>query len=655
MFATTNAVAKIAAVVAGLGLVAMSFASFAPAAKAAMTADEIAAQIAALNAQLAALTGGSSAGASFTMDLTIGSTGAEVTALQNWLISKGYSIPAGATGYFGAQTQAALAAYQAANGISPAVGYFGPITRAKVNAAGGTTGGGTTGGSTSGGLSGGAGSVDTYLLVSNINNEEVGEDEEDVEVAGLEIEADDGSDLQFTAVRLVFVQGTANQDFEDYAAEVSVWFDGEEVARVDADEFDDDNLYTKTISLEDAVLEAGETGEMVVAVTGASNLDSADVGDTWTVDFRQVRFEDADGATISEDPTVSPRTFSFATFATASNVEFKIQSDDDDINDARTIEVDATADTDNEPVLSFTLEAEGDSDLEIKNFGVSVTVVGGGSNTDGILSGLSLWIDGEEIATATTVSGGGLTEDYLFADVDTVIDAGDTAEAEIRADFLSIADAMNEGDTIAFSISEDITDQTSRVKVEDETGETLADADITGSVSSGTFELRSTGIKVTFVSASESVTASDTADTESGTFKIKYNVESFGGSVYVDDSAAPTVAATIPDATITTDGIRYLLDEAGTATVDNVSDVVEYTTAGGASAGTNGVLLQDGEDSDFTLTVVRTNPGSATNPIADGLFRVLLKTIGWNTDDSTTFNVYDFNLTDFKTGSVFVD
>ncbi|MSR71578.1 MAG: hypothetical protein EXS50_02855 [Candidatus Taylorbacteria bacterium] len=66
--------------------------------------------------------------------LTIGSRGTEVTKLQEFLISHGYVslIPAGATGYFGGQTRAALAAFQIANGISPAVGYFGPITKAKV-------------------------------------------------------------------------------------------------------------------------------------------------------------------------------------------------------------------------------------------------------------------------------------------------------------------------------------------------------------------------------------------------------------------------------------------------------------------------------------------------------------------------------------------
>ncbi len=70
----------------------------------------------------------------FSTNLTTGSTGSDVTALQTWLISKGYSIPAGATGYFGTETQAAVVAYQQANGISPAVGYFGPITRASANA-----------------------------------------------------------------------------------------------------------------------------------------------------------------------------------------------------------------------------------------------------------------------------------------------------------------------------------------------------------------------------------------------------------------------------------------------------------------------------------------------------------------------------------------
>jgi peptidoglycan hydrolase-like protein with peptidoglycan-binding domain len=101
------------------------------------TISDLQAQIANLTQQLSALSGGSilATNNTFNADLTVGSSGATVTALQTWLISQGYSISAGATGYFGAQTKAAVAAYQTANGITPAAGYFGPITRAKVNGA----------------------------------------------------------------------------------------------------------------------------------------------------------------------------------------------------------------------------------------------------------------------------------------------------------------------------------------------------------------------------------------------------------------------------------------------------------------------------------------------------------------------------------------
>ncbi len=134
------AIPKIAAVIAGLGLVATSFAFQAPRVHADTNSD-LQVQIAALMAQIAALQAqinGSAVTASFNADLTIGSTGSDVTRLQTWLMGKGFSIPAGATGYFGVQTRAAVAAYQAANGITPAVGYFGPITRARVNATVGT-------------------------------------------------------------------------------------------------------------------------------------------------------------------------------------------------------------------------------------------------------------------------------------------------------------------------------------------------------------------------------------------------------------------------------------------------------------------------------------------------------------------------------------
>ncbi|OGF62022.1 hypothetical protein A2926_01520 [Candidatus Giovannonibacteria bacterium RIFCSPLOWO2_01_FULL_44_40] len=92
-----------------------------------------------------------SAGAcSFSRDLTMGAKGDDVTCLQNYLTSTGhYSYSGGATGYFGSVTKNAAAAWQAANGVSPAAGYFGSLSRAKYSSvAGGVVSTPTTPGAT---------------------------------------------------------------------------------------------------------------------------------------------------------------------------------------------------------------------------------------------------------------------------------------------------------------------------------------------------------------------------------------------------------------------------------------------------------------------------------------------------------------------------
>jgi hypothetical protein len=67
----------------------------------------------------------------FTLFLGVGSTGTQVTNLQNYLIRKGF-LSGMATGYFGTLTQAAVKKYQTAHAIS-ALGYVGPGTRAALN------------------------------------------------------------------------------------------------------------------------------------------------------------------------------------------------------------------------------------------------------------------------------------------------------------------------------------------------------------------------------------------------------------------------------------------------------------------------------------------------------------------------------------------
>jgi len=131
----TNKVGKTTSAIVGLATAAwLSFGALvAPLTASAVTIDELLAQIAVLQAQLLTLQGSTVSTAdkcSFTRSLTVGSRGDDVTCLQNYLKGAGH-LSVSATGYFGSLTKAAAASWQSANGVSPAAGYFGPISRAK--------------------------------------------------------------------------------------------------------------------------------------------------------------------------------------------------------------------------------------------------------------------------------------------------------------------------------------------------------------------------------------------------------------------------------------------------------------------------------------------------------------------------------------------
>ena len=84
----------------------------------------------------------------FSRSLTQGTRGDDVSALQNFLLGRGFAIPAGATGYFGGQTKSALTMWQVKNEIVTSTqvgsGMFGPLSRAVFARSCTTAGTGTT-------------------------------------------------------------------------------------------------------------------------------------------------------------------------------------------------------------------------------------------------------------------------------------------------------------------------------------------------------------------------------------------------------------------------------------------------------------------------------------------------------------------------------
>ncbi|MEK7171160.1 MAG: peptidoglycan-binding protein [Patescibacteria group bacterium] len=718
-------------------------------------------QIAALQAQIASLSGmptGTPAGVcNFSRDLSEGKTGDDVTCLQNYLKSTGH-FPAGtnSTGFFGPTTKASVIKWQTANSIAPASGLFGTISQTKYYSLVGPTGpigpgpittgpctGGalfnsvtgascttpttlpagcttttgfspttglscgsvvtvlpagctstvgysvTTGLSCAGGttpttptgLTGAAGSVSDYTIVSGLNNEDVGEDAKNISIAGLDVEADDGSDLAITAVKVIFDEydsGTTS-DFDNYASEVSIWLDGKEYARVNASDFTDDNAWTKTISLSDgAIIRAGKTGQLLVKVSGIGNLDTSDAGDDWDLDFNSVRFVDGRGDSTSEDPGTAVVRFYFQSFATASDSELKIAEDSAAVNTAHVIEIDASADTNNEPLLSFTLEAKGDSDLELKKLFASTTVTGA-SNVDDMISDLKLVIDGQEYGTLEAYDdasddGDGLgaslgaSEQYMWKEINYTIPAGTKVKASIKADIYPTSGSgdLDAGDTILATIT---SGPFGSWDVRDESNTKLTSSLISGSATGEANAVYAASINATFVSssagcspdgscASSGVSGGD----DTGSFKITFDVKAFGNNIYVDGDVVATATA----ATLTTseDGIVFATstdsNATSTAAVSGVQGVIlcAATSLGSCTltsnkthssdvttSGAKSFYIQEGDTRRFTLEVI-------IGPMTGDISRmgIDLKGISWDTDSGDAHaNSYTFDLGGFKT------
>jgi len=92
---------------------------------------------------------------SFVRNLTLGMTGEDVRSLQQFLNTHGFTVsstgagsPGQETAYFGPATQRALIRYQVAHTITPALGYFGPLTRTSLSGANATNTESTTSTST---------------------------------------------------------------------------------------------------------------------------------------------------------------------------------------------------------------------------------------------------------------------------------------------------------------------------------------------------------------------------------------------------------------------------------------------------------------------------------------------------------------------------
>lgn len=633
--------AKIAAVIAGLALVMMSFVSFAPAK--AQTNSDLQAQINSLLATIRSLqaqlgqSGGTTTTVSstvFTRDLTIGSTGSDVTALQTWLIGKGYAIPAGATGYFGTQTQAAVAAFQTANGIMPTAGYFGPVTRTRVVAIiaatnpgtsnpGGTTGGGTT-------LSGNGRltNVDTSGdITSDLN-------EGDNSTAVLAVSADaQGGDVQIQRVDVDFTvpSGSGSSNLNKYVNEVALYLNNTKLATMNADE-GDKNSRTWTFRFADlpssAIIRSGSTGTLSVRVTPVESIGDNESNQNVTVEIPQdgIRAVAADGISETYGGSSLNETFSVSTAATGDATVSEGSNNPDD----SVVKVDTNNTTDNVTLMELNVRAR-NQDIKINDLPIQLST----SDAIGDVVQTVKLMDGSKTIDSKSVTGSGTTANIVFDNIDQNVNQGDTNTYTIVATLKKLSGNYPEGTTLVASTTNSLA-----WDVEDTNGNNV---DIGGSATGGTLTLNSGGFNVEAGSTSSNVVPSSTNSDAYGTFTIKFDVTANEDEpVYIAKTAANTGTA----------GAVFNILKNGTVYTGATDVVSDQLTSNADTVG--GVYkVNAGDTQTFTLTVT-VDPLTVTGA---GQYAIELAQVHYsvNSDLSNlqTFTVNTDNA-DFETNPVYI-
>jgi hypothetical protein len=614
-----------------------AFAVKAPVAKAATMA-ELQAMIASLQAQLAQLAGGSSSSACYTHTLTLkqGMKGSQVAAMQAVV----GAIP---DGNFGPQTHAKVATFQSTRGLT-VDGIVGPMTGAAMASAcapsTGNTGNTGNTGSTGNITVSGEGTVDDFSIGS-ADQSDISEGQSGVELISIDIELADDGDLMMDRFDLYMGElngGTHSSKPWEYFKSVAVLVDGKEVVDMDVDsksDWTENNAGTLTTTSQEyrlrlsglkAVLKSDEVSTITVEFDAVSNLDSADEGATWQYGIKEDSFRFLDGTgfmfTDGEDLEDS------FTFDEALMAGLDISSSSDD-PDASVIEVDDSADTNGVTIGVFEIEEDEGVDVNVTE--MTVTLATSDTITD-VVKKLYLY-DGSNLIGSESVTGTTVTFDNLDLD----IDADDTVEITVKADFDDTNDQVRyqNGDTIQVSA-------VNLTEYEDEFGNDEGDFTETGSFAGNVHTLFADGISVSVVgSPTTEVTSVDGATNDVVQFSWVVDVTAFGDNdVYLNKDVADIVASSTAGDVDTIYSLEYssgavLTAVGGTivcsSSCSNVTNVTGDDTAYGAAYDTETFFkLLKGKTARFTITV------SGTNQTNSKQVRALLENIEWTTDEVTS-------------------
>ncbi len=607
------------------------------------------AMIAQLQAQLSAQGGSTTSGASvvFTKDLTIGSTGSEVTGLQQFLVSKGYLVmPAGVSmGYFGNLTKSSLAKYQADHGISPAAGYFGPITRSSINSMAvtppttvpPTTTPGSTGITTPG--------VEGIMTVTNANAGLVTtayEGDSMDAILGFKVKAQ-YSDISIQRVKLNL--GNSTKVYNAFYKKLYVTDEsGSVLASVDLNSstvVKEGSTYYVTITGFNYVVPKDVTKQMYVKADLYSSIDSADItsNSPQTVTLADNGVRGVDGAGIDQySPTTGSDVTKAVTIAASlsdsATLKVSLNSSSPKKTDIVAHDGASNNELDKATGVVFDVKAEKDN-VKITDMVIGVVM---SNETNGADASTTVYLyDG-----STALDSAAVTNGYAsFTDLDYVVPKDTTKTLTAKVDIRNATPTRS-----ALTMTASSTGMTA----ENSTGDTLSTSYKSGTATGYTLGFTSIGPELTLISKSITTdgvpqgAGSNTNSTSSlsATFNVK--VKAVGANLYLGTSQATTS----PLVSSTT-GFGIYRNGAAVTSISSEATSTSFTIGSPCTTnGTNTCVLSDGNEVTVPITFSIKGRSSETGALTSGLYSIDLAAINWN-GNSTSFMSGE---TDWRTADV---
>jgi len=527
-------------------------------------------------------------------------------------------------------------------GVTPAVGYFGNLTRGAIASSCTTTvvdnsgsNDSDNGSSNSSTLGSGEASLESFEL--NDDEDEVAEGDSEV-VAVIEFDVEDG-DARIERLDLSFDSSSITSSGEDEPwdafDEVRLLVDGDEIASADVTDEDDwldedGPVYTFRFSGLDYTVMEGDMAEIEVEITANDHVDDAGTNAEWEifVDSDDVRAIDGEG--INQYTGNSSETVTFEIVSEGEGDDLDLESSDDEI-DEDTIILD-TDDQTEAPIFAFVLSADdSDNDIEINEIEINIEISSATGSIEDIAKDFWIEIDGEKIDAENYNDDNSTTTLTFDVDGDVTIKDGDEVEVVLYVDFKEMeSDSDYQGVTIVATVD--------GADVEAEGRDEIKTSDVDGSAEGEEQTLRSQGIDVEVVSVDADSTGTD--DTI-GKFSFEVDISAIGETAWVELSA---VRGTTTDDF----GFEVLILDGNNSVITTGTTTFSFDSDRSPS-NSDRVRVADKQTEGFEITVF-------FEAETAGTYKALLHSVNFNDNDNDGDSVETLTpATDYRTQATYVE